>query len=134
MPAQTATMDQVSFFFGGNVVLRAVVVDDEANLRLLVRYVLEDDGIAEVVGEACNGNDAVRMIQDLAPDVAIIDIHLPGMNGIDLIERLRDAAVTVRLVAYSTDDHALADAMRAGADIAVLKTGRSDELVAALVA
>jgi DNA-binding NarL/FixJ family response regulator len=115
-------------------VLRAIVVDNEANLRLLARYVLEDDGLAEVVGEACTANDAERMIRELAPDVAIIDIHLPDMSGIDLIERLRDRAVTIRLIAYSSDDLALADALRAGADTAVLKTGRSEELIAALVA
>src|SRR5436305_13713781 len=72
----------------GPSVLRAVVVDDEANLRLLARYVLEDDGFAEVVGEACTACDAERMIRELAPDVAIIDINLPDMSGIDLIERL----------------------------------------------
>jgi DNA-binding NarL/FixJ family response regulator len=115
-------------------VLRAVVVDDEANLRLLARHVLEDDGFAEVVGEACTANDAERMIQELCPDVAIIDINLPDMSGVDLIGRLRERAVTIRLVAYSSDDHALADAMRAGADRAVLKTGRSEDLLAALVA
>jgi DNA-binding NarL/FixJ family response regulator len=114
--------------------LRAVVVDDEANLRLLARYILEGDGAAEVVGEACNAGDAVRLILDLTPDVAIIDINLPDMSGLELIGRLRGEAIAVRLVAYSSDDHALADAMRAGADSAVLKTGRSEELLAALVA
>jgi DNA-binding NarL/FixJ family response regulator len=115
-------------------VLRAVVVDDEPNLRLLARHVLEDDGFAEVVGEARTASDAVRLIRELRPDVAIIDIYLPDMSGIKLIERLRDESQTIRLVAYSSDDLALADAIRAGADTAVLKTGRSDELIAALVA
>lgn len=114
--------------------LRAVVVDDEANLRLLARVILEGDGVAQVVGEASNGVDAVRLIEDLAPDVAIIDINLPDMSGLEVIGQLRGHALSIRLVAYSSDDHALADAIRAGADTAVLKTGRSEELLAALVA
>jgi len=115
-------------------VLRAIVVDDEINLRTLARIVLEGDGAAEVVGEACTAGAGVDLIRELAPDVAIIDIHLPDMSGVELIEQVRHDALPVRLVAYSSDDLALEDAMRAGADSAVLKTGRSEELLAALVA
>lgn len=114
--------------------LRAVVIDDEADLRLLARYMLEDDGMIEVIGEACNGGEALAMIGELLPDIAIIDIHLPDMSGVELIQLLRHTTMTTRLVAYSSDDLALADAMRAGADTAVLKSGRSEELLAALVA
>jgi DNA-binding NarL/FixJ family response regulator len=114
--------------------LRAVVIDDEADLRLLARYMLEDEGAVEVIGEACNASDALRLIRELLPDIAIIDIHLPDMSGVELIQLLRLTAMTTRLVAYSSDDLALEDALRAGADRAVLKSGRSDELLAALVA
>jgi DNA-binding NarL/FixJ family response regulator len=112
--------------------LRAVVIDDEADLRLLARLMLEDDGAVEVIGEACTASDALHLIHDLAPDIAIIDIHLPDMSGVELIHLLRDAAMTTRLVAYSSDDLALAEALHAGADKAVLKSGRSDELIAAV--
>jgi DNA-binding NarL/FixJ family response regulator len=114
--------------------LRAVVIDDEADLRLLARYMIEDEGAVEVIGEAGNASEALALIGNLLPDIAIIDIHLPGMSGIELIQTLRQAAMTTRLVAYSSDDLALADALRAGADRAVLKSGRSEELLAALVA
>jgi DNA-binding NarL/FixJ family response regulator len=114
--------------------LRAIVVDDEADLRLLARFMIEDDGVAEVIGEACTAGEAIDLIRQMLPDVAIVDIHLPDMTGIELIHVLRDAAMTTRLVAYSSDDIGLADALLAGADRAVLKTGRSEELLAALVA
>lgn len=114
--------------------LRALVVDDEADLRLLARLMLELEGAAEVIGEAADAGEALRLISDLGPDVAIVDLHLPGVSGVDLIAALRDAAIGIRLIAYSSDDLALRDAMRAGADCAVLKSGCSDELVAALVA
>jgi two-component system response regulator DevR len=114
--------------------LRAVVIDDEADLRLLARYMLEDEGAVEVIGEACTASEALDLIREQRPDIAIIDIHLPDMSGIELIQILRLAEMTTRLVAYSSDDLALADALRAGADRAVLKSGRSEELLAALVA
>jgi DNA-binding NarL/FixJ family response regulator len=115
-------------------VLRAVVIDDEPDLRLLARYMLEDEGLIEVIGEACDAEQALALIRELLPDIAIIDMHLPGMSGVELIHVLRGTAMTTRLVAYSSDDLALADAIRAGADRAVLKSGRSEELLAALVA
>ncbi|MBV9484503.1 MAG: response regulator transcription factor [Frankiaceae bacterium] len=114
--------------------LSAIVIDDEADLRLLARFMLEDAGAFEVIGEAGNATEALEMIGMLVPDIAIIDLHLPDMSGIELIQQLRDRAMTLRLVAYSSDDLGLADALLAGADRAVLKTGRSEELIAALVA
>jgi DNA-binding NarL/FixJ family response regulator len=115
-------------------VLRAIVVDDEADLRLLARYMVEEPGRVEVIGEAASAGEALALIRALAPDIVIVDLHLPDMSGIDLIHLLRTTSMTTRLVAYSSDDLGLADALRAGADSAVLKTGRSEELVAALVA
>jgi DNA-binding NarL/FixJ family response regulator len=114
--------------------LRAVVVDDEADLRLLARFMLEIDGAAEVIGEAADAGEGLRLIDALGPDVAIVDLHLAGASGVDLIAAVRGAAITTRLIAYSSDDLALRDALRAGADEAVLKTGDSRALVAALVA
>jgi CheY-like chemotaxis protein len=117
----------------GQPVLRAVVVDDEPDLRLLARYMIEDDGVAEVIGEACTASDAITLIHDLEPDVAIIDIHLPDGSGVDLIQKLRGEVSAIRLVAYSSDDLALEAAIQAGADDAVLKSGRYEELLAAVM-
>lgn len=119
---------------GGEAMLRAVVVDDEPDLRLLARLMLTDNAEVELVGEAGTGIEALELIRDALPDIAIVDVHLPDMSGVELIALLRGRSCRMRLVAYSSDDVALAAAMRAGADSAVLKSGRSDELLAALVA
>jgi two-component system nitrate/nitrite response regulator NarL len=113
-------------------VLRAVLVEDSADLRMLTRFTLEDGCCAEIIGEACDGLDGLDMIEALQPDVAIIDLHIPGLNGVQLIECLRSRSATTRLVAYSSDDVALRDALAAGADAAVLKTGFSGPLLSAV--
>jgi two-component system, NarL family, nitrate/nitrite response regulator NarL len=118
----------------GVAVLRAVLVDDEVDLRMLTRFTLEDEGNTEVIGEAGDALEALDLIEQLTPDVAIIDIHLPGMNGVQLIAFLRSKSDVPRLVAYSSDDLALGDALRAGADAAVLKTGQSEALLLAVCA
>jgi DNA-binding NarL/FixJ family response regulator len=114
------------------LMVRAVLVDDSADLRRLTRLTIEGGGSVEVVGEAEDGLTGRALIESLRPDVAVIDLHLPGMDGVELIESLRSRSDTTRLVAYSTDDGALARALHAGADAAVLKTGRPEDLLTAL--
>jgi DNA-binding NarL/FixJ family response regulator len=114
--------------------LRAIVIDDEADLRLLARYMLEDEGLVEVIGEAATAGEALSLVQALLPDIAIVDLNLPDMSGLDLIQLLRANPRPLRLVAYSSDDMALEFALKAGADQAVLKTGESEPLLKALVA
>lgn len=112
--------------------MRAVLIDDSADLRRVTRLTIEDGGAVEVVGEAEDGLAGREMIESLRPDVAVIDLHLPDMDGVELIESLRSRSATTRLVAYSTDGGALARALHAGADAAVLKTGKPEALLTAL--
>jgi DNA-binding NarL/FixJ family response regulator len=115
--------------------LRAVLVDDSADLRTLTRFTLELDGDAEVVGEAADGLSGLELIESLSPDVAVIDLNLPGISGLELIQFLRERNVSVtRLVAYSADDRALQDALGRGADAAVRKTASLTDLLAAITA
>jgi DNA-binding NarL/FixJ family response regulator len=111
---------------------RAVVVDDSASLRLLTRLALEDVDGTEVIGEAGDAVEALEMIERLRPDVAIIDLHMPGMDGVELIQELRGRGLKVRLVAYSSDETGLIDALRVGADAAVLKSPHAAALLTAL--
>jgi two-component system nitrate/nitrite response regulator NarL len=112
--------------------LTAVIVDHSADLRLLTRTTLEIEHAARVVGEAADALEALDLIDELQPNVAIIDLHLPGIDGLDLIDFLRRRRTSLRLIAYSGDHRALQDAMRRGAHLAVLKTGDQTGLVAAL--
>lgn len=114
--------------------LRAVLVDDSADLRALTRLNLELDSDTEVVGEAADGLTGLDLIEQLRPDVAVIDLHMPGINGVELIQLLRQHRIVMtRLVAYSADDQALTRALDAGADAAVLKTSDLDVLLSALL-
>lgn len=112
--------------------LRAIVIDDEADLRLLARYMVE--GSVEVIGEAATAGEALNLVHALVPDIVIVDLNLPDMSGLDLIQLLRADPRPLRLVAYSSDDLALGSALKAGADEAVLKTGEAEPLLKALVA
>ena len=113
--------------------IRAVIVDDEPDVRELTRLFLELDEAAEIVGEAANGIAGLSLIERVHPDVAVIDLSMPGIDGVSLIRQLRSAHAPVRLVAYSADDQRLGDALDAGADAAVVKTGASDDLLRAIV-
>ena len=109
--------------------IRTVVVEDNDSLRMLTTLNLEVDVPGcTVVGEARDGAQGLALIRDTAPDVAVVDLHMPGMSGLDLIAQVRSAGLPVHLVAYSADEVALGTSMTVGADAAILKTGDSDAL------
>jgi DNA-binding NarL/FixJ family response regulator len=113
-------------------VQRVVLVDDSPSLRFLARVALEDLPDTEVVGEAEDGLNGLAMIEKLKPDVAIVDIQMPGMTGVELIRILRSRHITTRLIAHSNDERGLADALVAGADSAVMKGPALQSLAMAL--
>lgn len=111
---------------------RVVVIDDSADLRLLVCLAVNDRDGVHVVGEADDGFSGLRLIQRLRPDVAIVDLHMPRMTGVELIKILRFRGLGLRIIAHSNDEHGLAEALRAGADLAVMKSPSSSALLTAL--
>jgi chemotaxis response regulator CheB len=70
---------------------RVLVVDDNSHIRDLVRYNLEADGRFEVVGEAGDGERAIRLAADLQPDAVVLDVAMPAMNGLDALPLIRRA-------------------------------------------
>jgi AmiR/NasT family two-component response regulator len=81
---------------------RVVLAEDEAIIRLDLKETLEDEGY-EVVGETGRGDEAVQLVKDLGPDLAILDIKMPGLDGLTfsqrhLVERARDAGALAYLV------------------------------------
>ena len=102
--------------------MRVVVIDDNESLRMLIRLNLELELAAAVVGEAGDGAAGVDVIASTRPDVAVVDLHMPGMSGMDLIRAVRARGLPVHLVAYSADSSLLDEARAAGADMAVCKT------------
>ena len=97
--------------------VRTVLIDDHPALRAGVRAVLEQTGRIEVVAEASDGERGIEICQRLEPNVVLLDMEMPGMDGIAVAERLRDLAVPTRVLAYSAyDDAAYVTAMlQAGA-------------------
>lgn len=97
--------------------VRTVLVDDHPALRAGVRVALEQTGKIEVVAEASDGERGVEACQRLEPNVVLLDMEMPGMDGIAVAERLRELAVPTRVLAYSAyDDAAYVTAMlQAGA-------------------
>ena len=114
--------------------VRVVVADDNQLLRAGLVTVLDSDPGTHVVGEAADGPDAVRLATDLEPDVVLMDVEMPGGDGIAAIARLRERAPAVRclvLTMFDLEDYVL-EALRAGAAGFLLKTTEPAALIAAV--
>ena len=111
-----------------------LLVDDQALLRLGFRMVLDAEDDLEVVGEADDGRSAITQATALRPDVILMDVRMPGMNGIEATEQLtRDlpGSRVLILTTFDLDEYAFA-ALRAGASGFLLKNAEPSELVAAI--
>lgn len=84
----------------GSEPIRVLIADDEADVRLLLRIQLEHEGF-EVVGEANDGQAALDACVDAKPDVVVLDLLMPGVNGFEAIPRLRRQHPNVAIVAYT---------------------------------
>ncbi|MBI1378717.1 MAG: response regulator [Frankiales bacterium] len=114
--------------------VRVLVVDDQPLMRAGVRMILEEADGLEVVGEAIDGADAVRQFQSLRPDVVLMDVRMPGVDGIEATRRIVALDPGARILVVTTfdlDEHAFA-ALRAGASGFVLKDVPVDELARAI--
>jgi DNA-binding NarL/FixJ family response regulator len=102
-------------------------------VRVGLRALLEMSG-AEVVGEASDGREAMRLAQELKPDVAILDVTMPGLNGIDAAGVLKERCPRTRVIMLSmhADSEHVRRALAAGASGYVLKGSASEEMVAAV--
>ncbi len=113
-----------------------MLADDHAIVRRGLRSLLETDPSIEVVGEASDGMEALRLAESLAPDVAIVDIAMPMLNGIEVTERLRHQtpAPKVLVLSMHTDESYILRALAAGAQAYLLKDATDEELWPALKA
>ncbi|OLZ61775.1 response regulator [Amycolatopsis keratiniphila] len=116
--------------------VRVLIVDDQALFREALATLLEVQPEIDVVGEAANGEEAVRLCAELRPDVALMDLRMPVLDGIAATARLRAEQPGVRVLALTTfdDDEDVFAALRAGAVGYLLKDVSSTRLVEALVA
>jgi DNA-binding NarL/FixJ family response regulator len=111
-----------------------VLADDHAVVRKGIREFLEASGNIHVVAEAADGEEAVALVAQHEPDVAVLDVQMPGLTGIEATRRIKAQFPAVRvliLTAYDEDPYIFA-LLQAGASGYVLKTADSDELVNAV--
>jgi len=115
-------------------VIRVLIVDDHAILRSGLRMLLGAQQDMDVVGEASDGAEAVRLVDELQPDVVLLDLAMPGTSGLDALRLIkRDGSSTRALILSQYDDESyLRRALEAGASGYVLKRAADVELLSAI--
>jgi len=121
---------------GGVVVIRVVVVDDQAVIRAGLRTMLEHESDLTIVGEAGNAGDAVQVVAAARPDVVLMDIRMPEVDGIEATRRILAGATVappaVLILTTFDDEEYVFGALQAGAAGFLLKDAGPDVLVAAV--
>jgi DNA-binding NarL/FixJ family response regulator len=115
-------------------VISVLVADDQALVRAGFRAILEEQDDLEVVGEAKEGGEAVAIARELRPDVVLMDVRMPGVDGIEATQRLLrdgDAPRVLILTTFDLDEYVY-DALKAGASGFLLKDAPRDQLVGAV--
>jgi DNA-binding NarL/FixJ family response regulator len=114
--------------------IRIVLAEDHSLVREGTRRILEEQPDMQVVGEAEDGEQAVELVERLRPDVAVLDIRMPAMSGVDVVRAINGTCPETRLLvlsAYADDEYVLA-LMEAGVSGYLLKTAQAVELVEAV--
>lgn len=113
---------------------RVLLVDDHAILREGLRHMLEHHADIEIVGEAADGEEAVARTGELAPDIVLIDVAMPGLNGIEATRLIRERYPATRVLALSQheDRRYVVSLLKAGAAGYIPKAALGADLVAAL--
>jgi DNA-binding NarL/FixJ family response regulator len=107
---------------------RLLIVDDHEVVRMGVRTLFANNDSVEVCGEAQNGMEAIRMVPELSPDVVILDLSMPGMNGFETASKIRQIAPSIRIVIFSVHEIP-STSLRVGADAFVSKSSALQDLV-----
>jgi len=104
-------------------VIRVLIVDDHEVVREGLRSILETDPDVELVGEAADGSEAIRLAAELTPDIVLMDLSMPGVGGIEAIEQIKALALPLEIVILTTfdDDELIVRGLRAGARGYLLK-------------
>lgn len=114
--------------------IRILIADDQGLLRAGLRALLSSETDLEVVGEAGNGEEAVRSAKELSPDVALIDIAMPDLDGIEVTRRLKKILPEVKalIITVHEDESLLQEAIKAGAAGYIVKRAVESELIDAI--
>lgn len=115
--------------------MRIIIADDHAIFRQSLRMFLEQEADIEIVGEAADGNEALRLTVQERPDAVVLDMNMPLMNGVEVAREIRKRGLPTRVAVLTMfeDEVSVLEAFRAGVRGYVLKTLSSQELVKALM-
>ena len=114
--------------------IRVLLADDQSLVRAGFRMILKGEADIEVIGEADDGNEAVRQAAELGPDVVLMDIRMPNLDGIEATRQIcaRDSRTRVLVLTTFDLDEYVFESLRAGASAFLLKDAREQQLVAAI--
>ncbi|MDQ4075364.1 MAG: response regulator transcription factor [Chloroflexota bacterium] len=114
--------------------IRVVLADDHAVVREGTRQLLERESDIEVVGEASDGAEAIRLVETLQPDVVVMDVRMPGMGGVDATKAIKERFSNVEVLVMTAfeDDEFVFTLLEAGASGYLLKTAPVKELIKAI--
>jgi DNA-binding NarL/FixJ family response regulator len=114
--------------------IRVVVCDDVSEMRKLLRYALETDPGMQVVGEADNGREGARVIAELQPDVVLLDLSMPDMDGLETLPEIASSAPGTGIIVFSgfSAERMREPALKSGADLYIEKGLPFDELISAV--
>jgi DNA-binding NarL/FixJ family response regulator len=118
----------------GQAPIRIVLVDDHAVIRQALRMLLESQPELEVIADVENGREAVAAVETLKPDVVLMDVVMPGLNGLEATRQIRRFSPGTRVVMLSgfVDEDQLLDSIRSGASGYIIKKSDVSELVLAI--
>jgi two-component system response regulator NreC len=114
--------------------LRILIADDHPIFRRGLCDVIETDATLQLVGQAANGEEAIELIGRVSPDIAILDVHMPKLTGLQAARRLREADARVKLVLLTMyeDESLLNEALDLGINAYVLKENAAEDLIQAI--
>ncbi len=109
---------------------KILVVDDDSGVRRMISNIIEEEGIGQVIGEAVDGSEAIDLVLDLQPDLVMIDLLMPELDGIETIKRLRKSAYQGSFVLISkiTDKMMVREAYQAGVEFYIHKPINKEEV------
>ncbi|PKE28725.1 two-component system response regulator NarL [Rahnella sp. AA] len=111
-----------------------LLIDDHPMLRNGVKQLIAIDASLQVIGEASNGEQGVELAKQLDPDLILLDLNMPGMNGLDTLDKMREISLSGRVVVFSVSNHEddVVTALKRGADGYLLKDMEPEDLLTAL--
>lgn len=114
--------------------IRIVIADDHAIMRVGIKNILSRSNQISVVGEASNGAEAIKLVKDLAPDVLVLDMEMPVMDGVEVARRLQSTNSPVRILVLSAydDRQYILEMLNMGASGYLIKDEAPDVIVDAV--